>query len=90
LFFVSDCPQKSILPQALGCQLDESGGVLCKEHAATDVPGLFVAGNVRCGLHLAVTAAAEGAEAAVAINEALSEEQLRAVGDASAEPSHRK
>jgi thioredoxin reductase len=35
------------------------------------VPGLFVAGNVRCGLHLAITAAAEGAEAAVAINEAL-------------------
>lgn len=79
LFFVSDCPQKSILPQALGCRLDESGGVRCKEHAATDVPGLFVAGNVRCGLHLAVTAAAEGAEAAVAINEALSGSRQRRI-----------
>jgi thioredoxin reductase len=40
------------------------------------VPGLFVAGNVRGGLHLAITAAAEGAEAAVAINEALNDLNL--------------
>lgn len=71
LFFVTDTPQKSGLPEALGCRFGESGGVLCDAHAATGVPGLFVAGNVRCGLHLAITAAAEGAEAAVAINEAL-------------------
>lgn len=73
LFFVSAAPQKSILPERLGCRLDESGGVSCDEHAATGVPGLFVAGNVRCGLHLAITAAAEGALAAVAINRALTE-----------------
>lgn len=71
LFFVTDTPQKSRLPEALGCRFGESGGVLCDAHAATGVPGLFVAGNVRCGLHLAITAAAEGAEAAVAINDAL-------------------
>lgn len=71
LFFVTDTPQKSTLPAALGCRFGESGGVVCDDHAATGVPGLFVAGNVRCGLHLAVTAAAEGAEAAVAINDLL-------------------
>jgi len=32
---------------------------------------LFVAGNVRGGVHLAITAAAEGAEAAIAINDQL-------------------
>ena len=77
LFFVTAAPQKSHLPESLGCVFDESGGVKCKEHAATDVPGLFVAGNVRCGIHLAITAAAEGAEAAIAINDALLELELK-------------
>jgi thioredoxin reductase len=71
LFFVSGCPQKSSLPENLGCEFDDSGAVRCNGNAATNVPGLYVAGNVRCGLHLAIMAAAEGAEAAVAINEAL-------------------
>lgn len=77
LFFATDTPQKSGLPEALGCRFGASGGVLCDDHAATDVPGLFVAGNVRCGLHLAITAAAEGAEAAVAINRMLNRAALR-------------
>ena len=77
LFFVSGCPQKSHLPESLGCTFDNSGGVKCDDHAATNVPGLFVAGNVRCGMHLAITAAAEGAEAAVAINEALNDLYLK-------------
>jgi thioredoxin reductase len=71
VFFVTEAPQKSGLPERLGCRFDASGGVLCDDHAATDVPGLFVAGNVRCGVHLAITAAAEGAEAGIAINNAL-------------------
>lgn len=76
LFFATACPQKSHLPESLGCSFDDSGGVKCNDHAATNVPGLFVAGNVRCGLHLAITAAAEGAEAAIAINDALLEQEL--------------
>ena len=76
LFFVSACPQKSSLPENLGCDFDESGSVVCDGSAATNVPGLFVAGNVRCGLHFAITAAAEGAEAAVAINDFLLEQDL--------------
>jgi thioredoxin reductase len=76
LFFVSPCPQRSFLPESLGCEFDETGAVRCHGNAATNVPGLFVAGNVRCGLHFAITAAAEGAEAAVAINDALLEADL--------------
>jgi thioredoxin reductase len=71
LFFTSDVPQKSPLAQNLGCKLDRGGSVVCLQHAATGVPGLYVAGNVRGGIHLAIMAAAEGAEAAVAIHEAL-------------------
>lgn len=68
LFFSSDCVQKSDLPARLGCRFGPDGSVRCEGHAATNVPGLFVAGNVRGGIHLAIMAAAEGAEAALAIN----------------------
>ena len=71
LFFCTECEQRSRLPHVLGCKFDCDGSVLCKEHAAQGVPGLFVAGNVRGGVHLAITAAAEGAEAGIAINDAL-------------------
>jgi thioredoxin reductase len=77
LFFCSDCLQKSNLAEELGCELDETGSVTCDEHAATGVPGLFVAGNVRGGVHLAIVAAAEGAEAAMAINTSLHEQRLK-------------
>jgi thioredoxin reductase len=73
LFFPSDCNQRSSLPEALGCDFDREGSVVCKKHAATNVPGLYVAGNVRGGVHLAIMAAAEGAEAALAMNAALRE-----------------
>jgi thioredoxin reductase len=73
LFFCSDCEQRSVLPERLGCRFDAEGSVQCEAHAATNVPGLFVAGNVRGGIHLAIMAAAEGAEAAVAINRYLLE-----------------
>jgi thioredoxin reductase len=75
VFFDSQPPQKSSLAESLGCSLDQSGAVICKGPAAS-VPGLFVAGNVRGGLHLAITAAAEGVEAAIAINNALQEQDL--------------
>jgi thioredoxin reductase len=77
LFFSSSLPQKSPLAQSLGCQLDDSGSVICVKHAATGVHGLYVAGNVRGGVHLAIMAAAEGAEAAIAINEELSDRALK-------------
>jgi thioredoxin reductase len=75
LFFCSACTQRSPLPRQLGCQLDEEESVRCTGHRAEGVPGLFVAGNVRGGVHLAITAAAEGAEAAIAMNEELLEKK---------------
>jgi thioredoxin reductase len=77
LFFISACPQKAPFAEDLGCQLDADGAVICHKHAATGVPGLYVAGNVRGGIHLAIMAAAEGAEAAVKINAELAARNLR-------------
>ncbi|MFT3784142.1 MAG: NAD(P)/FAD-dependent oxidoreductase [Nibricoccus sp.] len=75
LFFCSSCTQRSELPERLGCRFDADLSVLCENHTAAGVPGLFIAGNVRGGVHLAITAAAEGAEAAIAINDALSSQR---------------
>lgn len=71
LYFDGECVQRSSLPERLGCHFDEENAVLCSRHAATHVPGLYIAGNVRGGLHLAISAAAEGAQAAIAMNDAL-------------------
>jgi thioredoxin reductase len=75
MFFCGECDQRSPLPERLGCEFDAGGSVRCRGHAATNVPGLFVAGNVRGGIHLAIVAAAEGAEAAIAINRYLMEQK---------------
>lgn len=79
LFFCGPCGQRSSLPEALGCALDENGAVVCDGYAARGVPGLFVAGNVRGGLHLAIMAAAEGADAAIAMNDVLLARQVPSV-----------
>lgn len=81
VFFTSALPQKSPLAQCLGCKLDAGGSVVCEKHAATGVPGLYVAGNVRGGVHLAIMAAAEGAEAGIAMNEELADRELRRTPD---------
>ena len=73
VFFCSASEQRSALPEALGCSFHADHSVRCDGYAARGVPGLFVAGNVRGGLHLAIMAAAEGADAAIAINEVLLE-----------------
>jgi thioredoxin reductase len=77
LFFDAAAPQKAPFAEWLGRTVDDGGAIPCDEHAATGIPGLFVAGNVRCGVHLAITAAAEGAEAAIAINDTLLAWQLK-------------
>lgn len=78
MFFPTPCAQRSSLPARLGCAIDDEESVHCGRQASTEVPGLYVAGNVREGVHLAITAAAEGAEAAIAMNEALLRMKRRA------------
>lgn len=76
LFFNMGQHQRSHLPARLGCEFTEEGAVLCSEHEATNVPGLYVAGDVSHRAQLAIIAAAEGANAAFAINTALLKEDL--------------
>lgn len=77
LFFLPDQEQRSPLPRSLGCAFDDEGSVVCERHVATDVPGLYVAGNASRGLQLALIAAAEGTVAAFEINNALADIDCR-------------
>ena len=43
----------------------------CGENAATNIPGVYAAGNASRGVQLVIAAAAEGMQAAFAINSAL-------------------
>lgn len=71
LFFKTAFRQHSDLPEQLGCDFTNRGAVDTGEYEWTDVPGLYVAGDASRRVQLAVVAAAEGAQAAFAINNAL-------------------
>jgi thioredoxin reductase len=74
LFFSPAQHQRSHLAEMLGCEFcDADGCIQCGENAATNVPGVYAAGNASRGVQLVIAAAAEGMQAAFAINSALLE-----------------
>ena len=74
LFFSTGHGQGSDLAERLGCPLDDKGAVATVDATRTCVPGVFVAGDASRQSHMVVVAAAEGALAAIAIHNELSEE----------------
>jgi thioredoxin reductase len=82
LFFDMPSHAESELPRQLGCRIRRDGSVHCSGYEATDVPGVFIAGNLAGDVQLVVVAAAEGTKAAFGINRALTREnfELNATG----------
>lgn len=76
LFFTTGQTQQSELAVSLGCVLNEKGTVRTGKYEATHLRGLFVAGDASRAVQWVVVAAAEGAEAAFAINTDLLQEDL--------------
>ena len=85
LFFAGGQRQRSPLPERLGCRLTERGAVDTGHCEATNVPGLYVAGDASKEAQFVAVAAAEGAEAGMAIHRALLAEDISRAG----EPRHR-
>jgi thioredoxin reductase len=79
LFLAMGQHQQSDLSQHLGCRFTEHGTVDTGKCESTNVPGLFVAGDASKEAQFVIIAAAEGAEAAKAINQALLKDGLEAV-----------
>lgn len=77
LFFTTGQSQQSELAIHLGCEFNDKGTVRTGKYEATHLHGLFVAGDASRAVQWVVVAAAEGAEAAFAINTDLIKEDLR-------------
>jgi thioredoxin reductase len=76
LFVCSGQHQRSDLALRLGCRFTPKGAVYTGSCEATDVPGLYVAGDASKEAQFVVVATAEGAEAGMAIHKALLKEDL--------------
>jgi thioredoxin reductase len=76
LFFTTGQFQRSKLAMDLGCELNTKGTVHTGKYETTHLPGLFVAGDASRAVQWVIVAAAEGAEAAFAINTDLAKEDL--------------
>ena len=76
VFFTTGQTQQSQLARSLGCEINEKGTVRTGKYETTHLRGLYVAGDASRAVQWVVVAAAEGAEAAFAINTDLLEEDL--------------
>ena len=76
LFLCLGQHQRSDLAARLGCHFNDKGAVDTGSCEATNVPGLYVAGDASKQAQFVTVAAAEGAEAGMAINKALLKEDL--------------
>ena len=76
LFVCSSQHQRSALARKLGARFTDKGAVDTGSCEATDVPGLYVAGDSSKEAQFVIVAAAEGSEAGMAINKALLKDDL--------------
>lgn len=76
MFFSSGQHHASDLAAKLGCDFTRRGAVHTGAYEVTNIHGLYVAGDASRLVQLAIVAASEGAQAAFAINKALTEEDL--------------
>jgi thioredoxin reductase len=77
LFFTTGQWQRSDLSIRLGCEVNAKGTVSTGKYETTHLPGLYVAGDASRAVQWVIVAAAEGAEAAFAINSDLIQADLR-------------
>lgn len=76
MFFSTGQRQGSDLAKKLGCEFTEQGCVQTGDYEMTNVGGLYVAGDASRLVQFVIVAASEGAQAAVAINKELMQEDL--------------
>ena len=77
LFFSAGQFQRSELAIRLGCEVNDKGTVRTGKYESTHLAGLYVAGDASRAVQWVIVAAAEGAEAAFAINTDLTREDLQ-------------
>jgi thioredoxin reductase len=78
LFFAEGQRKRTRLAEQLGCEFGRNEAIATNERHETCAPGVFAAGDVTPDSQFLVVAAAEGAAAAVSVNERLAKEDLDA------------
>lgn len=76
IFFTTGQRPRCDLASQLGCAFNRRGTVETSLLSETNVPGVFVAGDASKDAQFAIVAAAEGAKAALAINQSLQRMEL--------------
>ena len=72
LFFTIGVERSCVLAEDLGCEVDdERPNIIVDDHKQTTVEGIYAIGDLVPGSQLAITSAADGAIAAIAINKSL-------------------
>lgn len=72
IFFAVGCHRTSGLAEQLGCEISsETIDIVVDDHGLTSVKGVYAIGDLTPGSKLAITAASDGAVAAIAINDSL-------------------
>ncbi|OAB47110.1 NAD(P)/FAD-dependent oxidoreductase [Paenibacillus antarcticus] len=74
IFFAPKLATGSDVPQALGCQITETGTIIVDNIGKTNVPGIYSAGDASTVMYQVITAASMGALAGIGINSELLEE----------------
>jgi thioredoxin reductase len=77
IFFVNGYEQQCNIAKLLGCKMTKKGVVVTNRLQQSNLPGLYVAGDVSKDMHFVVVAAAEGAKAAVTINKEMQKEDFK-------------
>ena len=71
VFFHLGSEPRCAFAEDLGCGMDEDGYIEVDDGQQTSTPGIYAAGDIAGHPHLAITAAAEGVRAALAIHRSL-------------------
>lgn len=72
LFFTIGVERACILAEEVGCMVDpEHPNIVVDDHKQTSVEGVYAVGDLVAGSQLAITSAADGAIAAIALNKSL-------------------
>ncbi|WP_139999804.1 NAD(P)/FAD-dependent oxidoreductase [Paenibacillus paridis] len=74
IFFKPDLVTGSDLPQMIGCEITDWGGIVVDQFGKTNIPGVFSAGDAASRMHQAIAAASNGAFAAAVITGELNAE----------------
>jgi thioredoxin reductase len=78
IFFTAPQDQRCSIAGDLGCELTTQHVIKTTRHQETNIPGVYVAGDAARDVHFVIVAAAEGAKAAIFMDEALAKMGHRA------------